>query len=321
MYNYIINPKNLKKIELSSKEGQNLLKLYVQNFIGGGRRGRTNRTIRNRGKPYIHAQNKSQRLNRQRKRQGIHIAKLYERKLKQIEETNKDVIEMYSKLGPSFGSHIQTTSEVMNLPIMTQANIDPLIVQNFVEDPRSNLEKLQKEFQFKNAAFSIFSSIACFKKAKEAFQANQPIKAFLFFIIGNIVLLATLPKAISTARSVLNIPEPITNSWRYYDVVNDIFEEQKIMLENNIEKGYRSAVDVFPVDRKEFHRLQAKAYMKSAQPVTKILEPKLKPVVEKLSDKINKVLKKREEVKKKKELESKKLPSFIYYNDGLPTFK
>ena len=69
MYNYIINPKNFKKIELSSKEGQNLLKSYVQNFIGGGRRGRTNRPMRNRGKPNIQARNKSQRLNRQRKRQ------------------------------------------------------------------------------------------------------------------------------------------------------------------------------------------------------------------------------------------------------------
>ena len=147
---------------------------------------------------------------------------------------------MYSKLSSSFGSHIQTTSEVMDLPIMAQADIDPLIVQNFVEDPRSNLEKLQKEFQFKNVAFSIFSSLACFTKAKEAFQARQPIKALLFFTIGNIVLLATLPKAISTARSVLNIPEPVTNSLRHYDVVNDIFEEQKIMLENNIETGYRS---------------------------------------------------------------------------------
>ena len=162
MYNYIINPKNLNKIELLSKEGQNLLKSYVQNFIGGGRRGRTNRPMRNRGKQYIHAQNKSQRLNRQRKRQGTHIAKLYKRKLKQIEETNKDVIEMYSKLGSSFGSHIQTTSEVMDLPIMAQADIDPLIVQNFVEDPRANVEKLQKEFQFKNAAFLIFSSTCLF---------------------------------------------------------------------------------------------------------------------------------------------------------------
>ena len=102
----------------------------------------------------------------------------------------------------------------------------------------------------------------------------------------------------------MNIPEPVTNSLRHYDVVNDIFEEQKIMLENNIETGYRSAVDVYPVDRKEYNKQLGKAYIKAFQPivkpVAKVLEPKLKPIAEKLSDKVNKVLKKREEVKEKK---------------------
>lgn len=320
MYNYIINPKNFKKIELSSKEGQNLLKSYVQNFIGGARRGRVkNRQIRNRGKPYIQGRNKSRYLNRQRKRQGTHIAKLYEKKLKEIQETNKEVIDMYS----NFGSQTHRTSEVMDLPIMSQADIDPLIVQNFVEDPRTNLEKLQKEFQLKNSAFSITSSIACFQKAKEAFQNRQPIKALLFFSIGNLVLLTTAPPIVRTARSYLNMQEPtINNALKNYDVVNDLFEKQKQMLDNNIEQAYRKGIDVFPSDREEYQRLQAKTYLKSLpQPVTNFLEPKLKPIAEKLSDKVNKVLKKREEVKEKKELERKALPSFIDYNDGLPTFK
>ena len=51
---------------------------------------------------------------------------------------------------------------------MAQADIDPLIVQNFVEDPRANVEITK--FQFKNAAFSIFSSLLVLQKQKKHFK-------------------------------------------------------------------------------------------------------------------------------------------------------